>query len=202
MENLLFIIIIILSVILVVLLGAIVVFLFRYLKMKEADTKDSLSSSEIKLGSNAISEKMPEEIKKTIQQAQEAKVEGTSVGFCVDHPDLPSKGVCAISNKLYCELCLTKEKDVKIARKFLNLFLDHDWPVQYMVNDTEIGADKLNEVMRVKKELWNSSQLPIITQKQFKINIESDEIEIFTVIMIREKDKAITEQRFGFLTET
>ncbi len=200
MEKLLLGIIIILAVVLVVLLIAITIFIFRYLKLKELEKKSSLISSHNLDKSSAVS-KMPNEVKETIEKAKEASPEVGPSGFCVDHPDLASKGMCAISNKLFCDLCLTKEKDVKIARKFLNLFLDHEWPMQYMMKDSEVGADKLNEVMRVKKELWNSSQIPIITQKQFKINIENDKIEIFTVIMIREKDKAIAEQRFGFLAD-
>ena len=201
MEKFLYIVIIILAIALIVLLAAITVFLFRYLKIREAEKKENFIGGVKGFSANALSSKMPKEVKDAIDQSKEVKFEGAAGGFCVDHPDLHSKGMCAISNKLYCELCLTKEKDVKIARKFLNLFLDHKWPVKYMINNSNVGADKLNEVMRVKKELWNSSQIPVITQKQFKINIETDDIETFTVVMIRDKDKVITEQRFGFLDE-
>lgn len=196
MEKLLYIIIIILAVILVVLLAAIVVFLFRYLKLKETE---QIQSTPADPGHPAY-QKIPTEVKETIKKAKESK--NQLVGsFCIDHPDLPAKGKCSISDELYCELCLTKERDVKIARKFLNLFLDNEWPTFLMLNNNEVGANKLNEVMRVKKELWRERQIPIISQRQFKINIESDEPEIFTVLMVRDSDKEIAAQRFGFLTD-
>lgn len=198
MEQALFIIVIILGLILVLLLGAIVFFLFRYLRIKEKNSSE--------LSPNALSKdhpsykKVPKEVRENIHSAKESRKQLVG-SFCVDHPDLPAKGRCAISDELYCDLCLTKENDVKVARKFLNLFLDHEWPVFQMLNNEEVGADKLNEVMRVKKELWKDGQIPIITQRQFKINIESDEIETFTVIMVREVDKEVAKQRFGFLTQ-
>lgn len=196
MEKLLFIIVIILAVILVLLLGAIVYFLFRYLKIKEANSEEGTALDK----DHPSFKKIPKEVKENIQSAKESKKQLVG-SFCVDHPDLAAKGRCSISDDLYCELCLTKEKDVKIARKYLSLFLDHDWPTVYMLNNEKVGADKLNELMRVKKELWKEKEVPVITQRQFKINIENDEIETFTVVMIREIDQEVAKLRFGFLTE-
>lgn len=142
--------------------------------------------------------KIPPEVRTNIEQAKESKKQLVG-SFCVDHPDLAAKGRCAISDELYCELCLTKENDVKIARKFLSLFLDNEWPTHYMINNSEVGADRLNEVMRVKKELWKDKKIPVITQRQFKINIENDKIETFTAVMFRDEDKEQAVLRFGFL---
>lgn len=196
MEKILYIVIILLAFVLVILLAAIVFFLFRYLKMKETEKIQSTPAD----ADHPSYKKMPPEVKENIKKAKESKSQLVG-SFCVDHPDLAAKGRCSISDELYCELCLTKEKDIKLARKFLNLFLDHEWPVFSLINNSEVGANKLNEVMRVKKELWKEKQLPIITQRQFKINIENDKIETFTAIMIRDIDKEIAEQRFGFLTD-
>ena len=194
MEKILYIVIILLVLILVILLITITAFLYKYLKLKEGE---KLKSSPLDKDHPSF-KKIPLEVKSSIEQAKESRKQLVG-SFCVDHPDLPAKGRCGISDELYCELCLTKENDVKIARKFLSLFLDNDWPTHYLVNNNEVGADRLNEIMRVKKELWKSKQIPVITQRQFKINIENDKIEIFTAVMFREIDKEIALQRFGFL---
>ena len=194
MEKILYIVIILLVLILVILLITITAFLYKYLKLKEGE---KLKSSPLDKDHPSF-KKIPLEVKSSIEQAKESRKQLVG-SFCVDHPDLPAKGRCGIFDELYCELCLTKENDVKIARKFLSLFLDNDWPTHYLVNNNEVGADRLNEIMRVKKELWKSKQIPVITQRQFKINIENDKIEIFTAVMFREIDKEIALQRFGFL---
>ena len=53
--------------------------------------------------------------------------------------------------------------------------------------------------MRVKKEIWNNEEIPMITQKQYKINIEDDKIEAFTLVKIREQDVDYLSKRFEFL---
>lgn len=194
MEKILYFVIIGLVLVLVILLITIALFLFKYLKMKEGE---KLNSSPLDKN-HPLNKKVPPEVKSNLEQAKELKK--TMVGsFCIDHPDLAAKGRCSISDELYCELCLTKENDIKIARKFLSLFLDNEWPTHYMINNSEVGADKLNEVMRVKKELWKEKEIPVITQRQFKINIENDKIETFTAVMFRDVDKGDAKIRFGFL---
>lgn len=202
MENLLFAVVILLCIILVVLLAVVVFFLFRFLKIKEKAllSKNEAGNNNITLkhkGSNFIPSVVHTEMveaKKYIQQNPSA-----SGSFCIDHPELPAKGICSISDEAYCDLCITKEKDIRMARKYLNLFLDNDWLELFMINNNSTGADKLNETMRLKRELWRDSQIPVITQKQFKINIESDEIETYTVIMGRENDQDTIQEKLSFL---
>mgnify|MGYP003688354891 CR=1 FL=1 len=195
MEKILFVVVIILCVILILLLGIVAYSLLRYVKIQE---KTSLSP-EMEAQSELI-KKMPEEIRKEVKAAEE--LTKTLVGqFCVDHPENPSKGVCSISNEHYCELCITKEKDVRIGRKFLNLFLDTKWQDSFFFSNDKIGSEKLDELIRVKKELWSNKAIPVIAQKQFKINIETNETEVYTVVMTREEDKGIIDTRLGFLNK-
>lgn len=129
--------------------------------------------------------------------------ESTSIPFsgqnCIDHPELPAKGMCNISDQPYCELCLAKEGDIKFARKFLDLILDNTWEEIFILNNEELGADKLNRLFEVKKHVWKLEDLPIITQKQFKINIENDRIEAYTMVSCRMEDKDSISLKFDFL---
>ena len=193
METALFVIIIILCVILILLLGVVAYFLYRYLKLKESD-KSSLKKDATK----SLEKRMPLEMREKVNEAQ--KLTKSLVGqFCIDHPENSAKGNCSISNEYYCELCITKEKDVRIARKYLNMFLDTEWKDTFFFNNSEIGTEKLNELFRVKVELWKDKSIPVITQQQFKINIETDDIETYTVVMTREEDQGVIDGRLGFL---
>ena len=198
MENLLYVVVILLCVILVVLLAVVVFFLVRFIKIKENALQDKDASNESIL-KHENTKTMPNEVHAEVMAAKTQLESNVSSGFCVDHPELPAKGVCSISDNAYCDLCITREKDIRIARKYLSLFLDNEWLDTFMLNNSSAGADNLNELMRVKKELWRGENIPVITQKQYKINIESDEIEIYTLVMARENDQELIKERLSFL---
>lgn len=119
---------------------------------------------------------------------------------CVDHPHLYAKGICSITDEPYCELCITKENDIRFARKHISLVMDSEWETLYFLQNERVGADKLNELLTIKHEKWKHENLPLITQKQYKINIENDHIETYTVVMSRVDDKDIWTKDLNFLT--
>lgn len=193
MEKILFILVITLCVILIIMLGVVVYFLVRYLKINEKGAPTI--EQEVR---KSLKERMPAEVRERVKAAEELS-KGIVGQFCVDHLENEAKGICSISGEQYCELCITKENDVRIARKFLNLFLDTTWNDTFFFNNKDIGKEKINELMRVKNELWHSKSIPVIAQKQFKINIETDDIETYTVVMTREQDQSEISSRLGFL---
>ena len=184
MNTLLMVIIALLLFIIILLLVAVSFLIYRYFKSVK---KDPIR----------VESKYPQEVQAVIDQAKSN--EETSSLFCVDHPDLNAKGECAFSHEHYCELCLAKEKNVKVARKYLNLLLDSNWESICIINDEETGADRLNELYRIKKELWHNEQIPLIAQRQFKINIESDQIEAYTMVETRVEDKEKMSEALSFL---
>lgn len=186
MDQLLLIVIIILIVFILALAGIVGFFAYKILKLQ----KEGLESS----SQNSFSP----EVLEAIENAKNSKQSLTSQ-FCVDHPELLAKGICSISGEAFCELCLAKENETRIGRKYLDLFLDHDWDEVYILNNELTGADKLNEFYRIKKELWSQDHLPIISQKQFKINLENDQIEAFTSIKVRGQDLKTILPKINFL---
>jgi hypothetical protein len=187
MENLLIAVVVLLTIIVVGLLVIVSFFLYKYLKLKE----DSLNSEK-------ENSKYTPEIQNLLADLKSQK-EPTSDQFCVDHPELSAKGTCSISEEAYCELCLSKEGEIRLARKNLALYLDFEWEDCHIISDVEAGADTLNHLIKTKKDLWKFSEIPIITQKQFKINIENDKIEAYTVIKSRVKDQALVGSKLSFL---
>ena len=51
----------------------------------------------------------------------------------------------------------------------------------------------------MKKELWQTRTLPLIIQGQFKINVETDKIESFIVVLTRTEDKEYMQKELAFL---
>ncbi len=140
----------------------------------------------------------PVEVAQAIAQAKQSR-EQVGGQFCVDHPELYAKGICAISNLPYCELCLTKEDGIKIARKHLDLYLDNKWETMYMLNHNTCSADNFNELFKVKRELWEADNTPLITHRQFKINVETDKVETYTFVQARTQDVAMIASKLEFL---
>lgn len=195
METALIIVIAILAILVLGLFALTVILILKFLKLKEA-----ANNSEPKtLDQNIESKQIPDEIKKAIDHAKSLGQQNLVGQACVDHPELPAKGQCAISGQIYCELCLTKENDVKVARKYLNILLDSTWENIFMLHNERVGADKINELMRIKRTMWEEQELPLITQKQFKINIEIDKIEDYTAVMAREQDSERVKRMLDFL---
>ena len=108
---------------------------------------------------------------------------------CIDHPEVPAAGMCCLSDEAYCDQCLAKENDLKFARKYLGLVLDNAWEDILVIRNESVGTKKLQEFYQSKKQLWLEFGTPIIAQKQFKINIENDKIEAYTMIKCRPEDK-------------
>lgn len=196
MEKILFAIVILLIVILIVLIGVVGYLLLKYLKLQEQ------RQARPNHGVSSYEDKMPKEVKEQIEKARSQKqLDSVHGQFCVDHPENMAKGKCSISGEPYCELCITKEKDVRIARKYLHLFLDNTWENIFFIEDEILGEEKLAKLMDLKKEIWSNDGTPIITQKQFKINVETDMIETFTVVMARPEDSEMVKSKFSFLTD-
>lgn len=186
MDTLLIVLLVTLIILILIFMGVLIFLGLRLFKLMSVKHK----SEEPPYSSEAIS---------MIKEAKEQASNDHLGQKCVDHPELNAKGTCSLSDQAFCELCLTKEKDIKIARKFLHLLLDHEWLQLHFINNEEVGGDKLNELYRVKKEIWKGQDIPLITQKQYKINIENDQVEAYTMVMGRKSDLAELENVLVFL---
>lgn len=190
METILIILVSFLSFLILILLVVIAFFMYKFLKLKENSPSDNSDLQVHKTHSKNIS--------KELQNAKDAQ-DMAGERFCSDHPEVVATGVCAISDRFYCQACLLKEGDVKLSRKYLNLYLDASWETLFFLNDNEIGPEVLSHLTHVKQRVWKEEKLPIITQKQFKINIEDDSIESFTMISVRDIDQKYIMKKLNFL---
>jgi hypothetical protein len=121
--------------------------------------------------------------------------------FCIDHPKTHSSGICAISGEYYCEECLIKQDDIKLAKKYADIYLDNKWVQVFMFPNTGIAPESIDTIVETKKQLWQKQSVPLIVQGHYKINVDTDDIEAFTVVMSREEDFENIKEKLSFLKE-
>lgn len=204
MENLLIILVISLLVAVIILIAVLSYFGNRFLKLKEKNLKEKSDQPEDNLEKtiSLLREKQPidPEVLKSLRSSQKIKQKKIeSSVFCKDHPDEYSNGKCSISGDSYCEICLTKQDDIKIARKYLDLYLDHKWQELFMVPSGKENKDLMERIYNVKMDLWKTQSLPVIVQGHFKINIHDDQIEEYIVVLAREEDQALVREKLSFI---
>ena len=118
---------------------------------------------------------------------------------CVDHPDAPALKKCAITDQSYCEHCITRQLDVWVAKKYLDVLLDSEWEEMFMLPDTKGHHDVKTRLKKIKTELWETKGIPLLIQGHYKINVEDDKIESYTVIKARTEDLKLLRKELSFL---
>jgi uncharacterized protein YfeS len=160
------------------------------------------------LRSNSVTPSMRKEIMEKLENYDTSKLANLSpsksvteslASVCVDHPDVPALKKCAISDQSYCELCITRQLDVWVAKKYLDVLLDSEWEEIYMLPDTKGHHDVKSRLQKVKSELWQNNGIPVLIQGHYKINVEDDKIESYTVIKARVEDLRLLKRELSFL---
>lgn len=199
MDNLLIALVITLLISVIILIGVLTYFGNRFLKMKKQE-QERLNPKSISTDNELESPETHKVISPELLSAlRSGKKQETHALYCNDHPDEVSSGKCAISGDAYCTHCLTKQGDIRIARKYLDLYLDNEWEEIYMIPTDKKNSELKDRLMKVKKDLWNKESLPVIIQGHYKINIHEDEIEEFIVVLTRNEDIEHIKNELSFL---
>lgn len=119
--------------------------------------------------------------------------------FCIDHPEEYSLGLCAISSEPYCEKCMSVQNEVKVAKKYLDIYLDNEWKEVSMLPNHMLSHDMIERLIKIKDDLWKNKNLPLMIQGHHKINVDTDEIEIYTVIFARSEDTDFIKNELSFI---
>lgn len=192
METLLLVVIFLLIILVIFSFIIFSMLLFKNLKRMEAIKPEK----DAQLLDKGLHQGAREKVLKA-QEEQEAIELNTQ--YCVDHSELIAKGICSLSGNAYCELCITKHDGIKVARKYLGLLVDSKWKQLGIYHFKSFGADKYNELMTIKKEIWQGQNLPIIAQRQFKINVEEDKVEEYISVQVRVEDEEVLSSKLSLL---
>jgi hypothetical protein len=123
----------------------------------------------------------------------------TKSGYCVNHEAEFSDGVCAVSGYQYCKHCLKSLDSMRIGKDYLDVYLDNVWEEILIIQKKNIKDNHSDAIISYKKRLWNEEQVPVIVQDHFKINVISDTIESFTVLLSRAEDSSKLKENFSLI---
>lgn len=219
-EELVFILVAFLLLIILLVVCVLAYLGHRFLKLKELEKKTDQNLSS-KNSVSVLNNKMkPELSTKLSPELLEALRSNAPVSFdtsfdtsrlinqtiaqnlasvCIDHPDAPALKKCSLSDQSYCESCITRQLDVWVAKKYLDVLLDSEWEELFMLPDTKSHHDVKVRLKKVKAELWEKRGIPVLVQGHYKINVEEDEIESYTVIKARAQDLEFIKKELSFL---
>jgi hypothetical protein len=209
MNNLILILLIVFIALLIIFIVLLAFFGNRFLKIKEASLKDTYSKDASTLESTPteiqntnkslerLKEKPSKELIKALRASNnfDAPTKKVNSVYCIDHPENFSNGKCSISLEPLCEQCLSKQGDMVIGRKYLDLFLENEWIEIQMIRDEK---EIKKRYMDVKQDLWIKDSIPTIIQGHFKINVETDEIEPYIVLFAPEDQHELVRSKFTF----
>lgn len=202
MDNLLLSLVIVLIVLIGILIISLSVVGYKFLKLKEKELKlqkpqaEKLTHDDVEAPREKMSLKraaVSQDLLKALRMRQGGG------HFCIDHPEEYSLGLCAISGEPYCEKCLSVQSDVKVAKKYLDIYLDNEWEEVIMLPNQSLSSDMIERLVKMKEELWQKENLPLMVQGHHKINVETDDIEIYTVIFARKEDKDYIKSEISFI---
>ncbi|MCO4792938.1 MAG: hypothetical protein KC493_04455 [Bacteriovoracaceae bacterium] len=163
---------ILLTVILTALLLIVVYFVF----FKEKDNPPALENNE--------SEEVP-----TVKHIRPPAFDAPTLTTCEEHEDTRAVNVCAICSTQLCELCVREDENIVFCPSHFKTYVDHNWVEISNVKTTPSTPEASAHVFEFKKHLWKSDGTPTYIVTHYKIDVESDQIESYVKLMVREEEK-------------
>lgn len=184
-------------VLVIMIIGMLWFFGSRFLKLKELERSEKLAQAQ---STNIVPSNSPS-IKPEVLEAlrNTGPAVDVSGNYCTNHPDQMSLGTCTISGDSFCEHCLTTVNDVKMAKQYVEFYLNHEWIEIISIQNKENEQEIQKRINEVKKKMWEESKRPLLVQGQYKINTNTDQIESFTVILSRLEDKDFFQKELSFI---
>ena len=197
MSNFLIAIFAIMITLIALLIGYMIYFGQRFLKLQEKKmNQEKTENAQLTIEELVKAGRISPELanlaeREKAQQSLLAKV-------CQDHPDTPAYKKCSISGEYLCEKCVTSHDNIWVGKKYVDILLDGNWQELLMIPDRDENEGQLTKILDKKNKLWQSESVPVIVQGHYKINVESDDIESYTVVMVRPEDKERLKSELSF----
>jgi hypothetical protein len=102
--------------------------------------------------------------------------------FCPNHPEEAGEVMCAVCDHLYCKACIKAFKTLHFCKEHITLLMNKEWEevitIKTSPNDPERGV----KLFELKKEIFQSEDIPTYIETHYKINVDHDDIETYLVL--------------------
>jgi hypothetical protein len=108
--------------------------------------------------------------------------------FCENHPESPSVAGCLICEDVYCEKCIIEHNGMHFCKEHFKIFANNKWKQITDVKTTPETPEEGLFIYHFKRKIWREDKTPSFVLTHYKINIESDIIESFIQLNVRDVD--------------
>jgi hypothetical protein len=108
--------------------------------------------------------------------------------YCENHPDQPSVAGCLICEDVFCEKCVIEHDGMHFCKEHFKIFANNKWK---QITDVKTTPDTPEDglfIYRFKRKIWREDKTPSFVLTHYKINLESDIIESFIQLNVRDVD--------------
>jgi len=108
--------------------------------------------------------------------------------FCPNHPEEPGETMCAICDKIFCKTCIKSFKSLHYCKEHLPLVMRYDWEEVLTLKTSTQDPEKGVKLYHVKKDIFESQNIPTYVETHYKINVDQDFIETY-LVLFAQKDE-------------
>ncbi len=173
LQNNLITIVVFLLLLIFVLMGAMIFILFKLVVRPKQDVGVANEKSALKPVPEKV--RLPEEL--IVEKF-----------YCIHHKEAPSVGSCLICEEVFCVDCLVEHESMHFCKEHFRTFANYKWK---QITDERTTPDTPEDglyIYNFKRQLWLNKNIPSFVMSHYKINIESDFIESFIQLNVREDD--------------
>lgn len=108
--------------------------------------------------------------------------------FCEIHSESPSVASCLICEDVFCEKCVIEHDGMHFCKEHFKIFANSKWK---QITDVKTTPDTPEDglfIYQFKRKIWREDKTPSFVLTHYKINIESDIIESFIQLNVRDVD--------------
>jgi len=112
----------------------------------------------------------------------------SSTGHCYVHKDISSSATCAICEQEICEKCVRQIDNINFCSEHVTTYISNTWsPITNQKTTPDNPTDGIY-IYNFKKDIWVSEEIPCYIVTDYKINMETDQIESFVQLNVRDED--------------
>jgi hypothetical protein len=181
MEQTALILIVLTLLLLVIIVGLLSVLIFKMFRQNQPPVSTNNKPASEPLHADLSRADLHPEILERMKMLEKVKPKRADL-FCPNHSEEPGETVCAICDKLFCKACIKPFKTMHFCKEHLPLIMKHDWEEALTLKTSTQDPEQGVRLYDVKKELFNTKDIPTYIETHYKINVDQDYIETYLVL--------------------
>lgn len=182
---------------LVIIVGLLSVLVFKLLNQKPVTSVQVKENSGEAPHPDVSRAEFHPEILERMKQLEKVKAKKRADLFCPNHTEEPGEVSCAICDKIFCKACIKPFKSLHFCKEHLPLVMRHDWEEVLTIKTSTTDPENGVRLYDVKKEIFETKNIPTYIETHYKINVDQDFIETYLVLFSIKEELELVRQTFN-----